>query len=198
MGLITYKQDFYLQPTLKVAEALVGAVLVREIGNMRFKGIVVETEAYIGTGDSACHASRGRTARTRVMFGEAGRAYVYFVYGMHYMFNVVTEAAGHPSAVLIRAVQPLNHFDILKQKRKTENEKNLANGPAKLCQAYEISKELNAWNLCLGKKLWLQEAGNRTRLQVNASPRIGIDYAEEKDRLAPWRFTLKDSSFLSK
>ena len=195
---MTITRDFYQQPTLEVAKALLGKKLVREINNKKYIGIIVETEAYIGENDTACHAAKGRTQRTEVMFGAAGHAYIYFVYGMHYMFNIVTEAQGHPSAVLIRAIEPLNQLELLKVNRKVGNIKLLTNGPAKLCQAYDINKQLNQWDLCIGKKLWLETSDKEAPRHIETSPRIGIDYAEEKDRHAHWRFTLKGNPFLSK
>ncbi len=114
------------------------------------------------------------------------------------MFNIVTESEGNPAAVLLRAIQPLNHIDVLKRHRNITEEKSLTNGPAKLCQAYNIDKTLNAWDLCLGKKLWIETNDEHNDYQTETSPRIGINYAEEKDRNAHWRFTMKGNPFLSK
>jgi len=192
------KREFYQQPTLEVARSLLGKKLVRQHDQQKLMGLIVETEAYIGENDTACHASKGKTQRTEIMFGRAGHAYVYFIYGMHYMLNIVTESEGKPAAVLIRAIQPINHIDILKLHRNIDNEKLLTNGPAKLCQAYNINKAFNDWDLCLGKELWIETMDESNNYQIQSSPRIGIDYAEEKDRNAHWRFTLKDNPFLSK
>jgi len=191
-------RDFYQQATLCVARSLLGKKLIRQHGRKQLAGLIVETEAYIGENDSACHASKGKTERTAIMFGRAGHAYVYLVYGMHYMFNIVTEAEGHPSAILIRAIQPLNHIDILQKHRNIDNERLLTNGPAKLCQAYNIDKRLNNLDLCQGKKLWIEEHELTEKCQIISSPRIGIDYAEEKDRNAHWRFTIENNPFLSR
>jgi len=192
------KREFYQQPTLDVAKSLLGKKLVRQQSKKKLIGLIVETEAYIGENDTACHASKGKTQRTEIMFGRAGHAYVYFIYGLHYMLNIVTETENNPAAVLIRAIQPLNHIDILRQHRNVSNERLLTNGPAKLCQAYNINKTLNGFDLCLGRELWIEAGDEHNDYQIETSPRIGIDYAEENDRNAHWRFTLKDNPFLSK
>jgi DNA-3-methyladenine glycosylase len=121
------------------------------------------------------------------MFGPAGRAYVYFVYGMHYMFNIVTEDKGSPGAVLIRAVEPLEGLNQMEARRKKTG-KDLTNGPAKLCQAMAIDKSLNGWDLTCGKTLWLEDYKAIPDTRVIRSPRIGIDYADSKDRQANLRF----------
>lgn len=184
------KRKFFERDTLLVARELLGKKLVRRYKGRRISGIVVETEAYLGTDDSASHSFKGKTRRNQVMFGPAGIAYVYFVYGMHYLFNVVTEEANNPRAVLFRAVMPLQgqrHMERLRGKRGIE----LTNGPAKLCQAMAIDLSLNGWDLTRGQKLWLEKAKTVGKNFICAGPRIGIEYAAQNDREAHRRFWLQ-------
>jgi DNA-3-methyladenine glycosylase len=195
------QQDFFARPTLAVARALLGQRLVREIEGQRLSGLIVETEAYVGPNDSASHASKGRTPRTEVMFGPPGRTYVYLVYGMHYMLNLVTEPEGFPAAVLIRALEPVEGIEVMRANRRSVNQANplnLTNGPAKLCQALGIDKSLNNWDITLGQKLWLEPDEPVPETEIATGPRIGIDYARLKDRATPWRFWVKGSRFVSK
>ena len=190
-------RTFYQQPTLQVAEQLIGKLLVRTVGEQLLIGKIVETEAYIGENDSACHAAKGLTPRTEVMFGEAGFSYIYLVYGMHFMLNIVTEKTNYPAAVLIRAVEPLSGISIMQNHRNAEM-KALCNGPAKLCQAFAINKDLNNWNLTKGHTLWLEEPNTPSKPTVIRTARIGIDYANKKDKDAKWRFCHKNSHFVSR
>ena len=182
---------FYERGTLKVARALVGKKLVRQIGGLELSGMIVETEAYCGEEDSACHAHRGKTKRNSVMFGPPGHAYVYFTYGMHYLLNMVTEAQGRPCAVLIRAILPVDGVAQMEARRRRHKGPELTNGPAKLCQALGIDKSLNGWNLTTGDQLWVEDYKNIPAKRISATPRIGIDYAREKHRQALWRFVVK-------
>jgi DNA-3-methyladenine glycosylase len=184
------EKSFYRRDTLTIARELLGQKLVRIVDGQRLSAVVAETEAYLGTGDSASHASRGRTPRNQVMFGPAGMAYVYFVYGMHYMLNVVTEAKQTPGAVLLRAVVPLEGIAHM-QKLRNRPTKNLTDGPAKLCQALAIDTALNGLDLTRGKNLWLEGHQNIPDSAVMTGPRIGIGYAAAADRKAPWRFVVK-------
>lgn len=193
------EQDFFQRPTLIVARELLGQWLVREIDGRRLSGLIVETEAYIGPHDSASHASRGRTARTEVMFGPPGYTYVYFVYGMHYMLNLVTELEGFPAAVLIRAVEPVEGLEIMRARRqRVKSEFDLTNGPGKLCQALAIDKTLHNWDVSLGQKLWLESGNLLPNPLVATGPRIGIAYARPEDQLVPWRFWLQGNPFVSR
>ncbi len=158
-------------------------------------GRIVETEAYIGPQDKACHASRGRTPRTEIMFGRAGHAYVYMIYGFHYMLNIVTEAADFPAAVLIRAVEPLEGLPLMQSRRQTERLRSLASGPGKLCRAFAIDRTLNGNDVC-GKVLYLDDHGEPAP-KVMTTPRIGVDYAG-KWKHKPWRFLIKGNEFVSK
>ena len=180
-------RKFYWHDTLQVARALLGKKLVRQIKGLELAGMIVETEAYCGEADSACHAHRGKTPRNTVMFGEPGHAYVYFTYGMHYMLNLVTEAKDNPCAVLIRAVVPLAGIEEMEARRRRKGAE-LTNGPAKLCQALSIDKSLNSWDLTCGKELWVEDYKKILAELIIATPRIGIDYAKKEHRDAPWRF----------
>lgn len=173
------RRKFFERPTLEVASNLLGKYLVRKVGPSAplIVGQITETEAYIGENDLACHASKGRTPRTEIMYGQAGHAYIYLVYGMHYMFNIVTEEKDFPAAVLIRALKI--------------NDK-LINGPGKLSQFMKIDKELNGEDLIESKKLWLANPSSLFELRrtsIKKTPRIGVDYAKEWSK-KPWRFTL--------
>ena len=180
-------REFYGRDTLQVARALLGKKLVHRGNGVTLTGMIAETEAYCGEKDSACHAHRGKTPRNAVMYGEPGHAYVYFTYGMHYLLNIVTEAEGNPCAVLIRAVLPLAGIDEMEARRKRKGAE-LANGPAKLCQAFGIDKSLNCWDLTIGKELWVEDYKNIPDKLITAAPRVGIAYAKKEDREALWRF----------
>jgi DNA-3-methyladenine glycosylase len=172
-------RSYFHRPTLTVARSLIGKYLVRSINGSLLAGRIVEVEAYIGQGDKACHASKGRTPRTDVMFGPGGLAYVYLIYGMHHCLNVVTEREDVPAAVLIRAV---------------EFEGDLIDGPGRLCRAFEIDRSLNRLDLTSGVSLWFEDRGAHVpRGEVGAFPRIGVDYAGEW-AMKPWRFRLRTAS----
>lgn len=181
---------FYRHHTLLVARALLGKKLVRQIDGIEMSGMIVETEAYCGEEDSACHAHSGKTLRNAVMFGEPGHAYVYFTYGMHYMLNLVTEDRNNPCAVLIRSIVPLSGVEEMETRRKKKGPQ-LTDGPAKLCQALAIDKSLNGWDLTCGKQLWVEHYKKIPDKSIIATPRIGIDYARQEHRNALWRFLIK-------
>ncbi len=183
---------FFRRSTIAVARDLIGAKLVREFDDTLMSGMITETEAYLGRDDSACHAYRRQTPRNAVMFGPAGVAYVYLVYGMHFMLNIVTEKVGNPCAVLIRALEPIDGLTLMEALRGKRG-RNLSNGPAKLCQALAIDKSLNGWDVKRGKCLWLENHKRFSAKSIQAGPRIGIDYAAPKDRDAPLRFWLRRS-----
>jgi len=188
-------RSFYEQPTIDVAKQLLGKFLIHRHTDATLVGRIVETEAYLGPQDLACHAAKGRTRRTEVMFGAAGHAYVYFIYGFYNMLNLVTEAEDYPAAVLIRAVQPIRGLELMKQQRKSDRLHNLASGPGKLCQAFAIDRSHNGADVC-GKTLYLEDRGEPTP-KFDATPRIGVDYAGAwRDK--PLRFVVRDSKFVSK
>jgi DNA-3-methyladenine glycosylase len=188
-------RSFYEQPTVDVARQLLGKYLVRKHPDGKTVGRIVETEAYVGPHDLACHAARGRTARTEVMFGPAGHAYVYFIYGMYYCLNIVTEELDHASAVLIRALEPVEGIELMKKRRRTKELRNLASGPGKLCLAFAIDKSLNGADIC-GEVLYIEDRGEPAP-KILARPRVGVDYAGNwKDK--PWRFIISGNEFVSK
>jgi DNA-3-methyladenine glycosylase len=193
---IKLPRSFYGRPAVEVASDLLGKVLVRRIGRKNLSGKIVETEAYVGPHDLACHASKGHTPRTSVMFGPPGYAYVYMIYGFYFCLNVVTEPPGYPAAVLIRAIEPLDNVGLMRKLRKNpERETNITSGPGKLCMAMSIDKQLNGADL-LGTAIWIEDrsldAGN-----ILTSPRVGVDYAGEfKDK--PWRFFVDGNPHVSR
>ena len=197
-----FVREFFARDTLAVARDLLGACLVRLLDGQRLSGVVVECEAYIGQDDTACHASRGRTRRNEVMFGPPGHAYIYFTYGMHWMLNVVTEAEGFPAAVLLRAIQPMEGIETMRALRKAQEssraDRSLTGGPARLTQALAIDKTLNGADLVAGDCLWLEPNASVPDGSVGRGPRIGVQYAAEKDRLAPWRFWVRDNPYVSR
>ncbi|MFN3135008.1 MAG: DNA-3-methyladenine glycosylase [Candidatus Kryptonium sp.] len=186
-------QKFYLQPTLKVARELLGKIIVRKFNGKILAGRIVETEAYIGENDPACHAYGGMTTRNKIMYLPGGHAYVYFTYGMHYCFNVVTEREGFPAAVLIRAVEPVEGIELMKKFRKMDDIYNLTNGPAKFCQAFKIDKSLNGVSL-LGDEIFIVNPGVETQFKIGRSQRVGISMGTDKK----WRFFIRGNPFVSK
>ncbi|OGI26270.1 MAG: 3-methyladenine DNA glycosylase [Candidatus Moranbacteria bacterium RBG_13_45_13] len=171
-------KKFYSRSTLQVAKGLLGCFLVREYKSRIIKAMITETEAYIGEDDLACHASRGKTPRTVVMYDQPGRAYIYMVYGMYHCLNIVTEKKDFPAAVLIRGVQI------------KEVSYNKTNGPGKLCKFLRIDKCLNRWDITRGEKLWIEGRDSNIKLpRIKKSKRMGIDYAKHC-REYLWRFHL--------
>ena len=161
-------EEFFRRPCLAVAEDLVGKVLV--CGGKRLR--IAETEAYCGEEDTACHAHKGRTKRTEVMYMEAGTIYVYLCYGMHWLLNIVTGEIDHPEAVLIRACRE-------------------ANGPGKLTKALGITGELNRRHICRREDIFVEDDG--FRCEVTTDKRVGIGYATQEDQDKPWRFKMKST-----
>ena len=178
-------RDFYNRSTLTVARELIGARLVRILDGQRLAGFITETEAYIGETDLGCHAKAGRTARTAVMYGPPGHAYVYFTYGNHWMLNVVTEREGFPAAVLLRAIQPIEGAEIMSRRRSGRD----TFGPGKLTQAMGISKNENGVDLTnAGSGLWIEAAQAVPDQLVTKGPRVGLNNVPEPWKSKPWRF----------
>jgi len=188
------RRRFYTRKTLTVAEELLGKKLVRHTNNTRLVGKIVEVEAYRGSDDPSSHAYKGMTPRNRLMFGKGGFAYVYFTYGMHYCFNVVTERQNTPGAVLIRALEPLNGVEVMRKNRGNKNGLNLTNGPAKLTEAMNITKKQNGLDLTRSKELFICEPEVKENFEVVSTKRIGIKVGVDK----PWRFCIRDNKFVSR
>lgn len=176
-------RSFYERPAIDVARALLGCVLVHVDAGVRRSGRIVETEAYVGAHDLACHAAKGRTPRTDIMFGAGGHAYVYLIYGMYDCFNVVTEREGHPSAVLVRALRPL------------ENCLRDTDGPGKLCRALAITRAQNKLDL-LGDEIFIEAGNPADPRSIAKGPRIGVDYSGHWAR-RHLRFWIKDDPWVS-
>ncbi|MDD5489335.1 MAG: DNA-3-methyladenine glycosylase [Candidatus Moranbacteria bacterium] len=182
-------REFYSRNTLKIARDLLGCFLVREHRGKTIRAMITETEAYHGEDDLACHASRGRTPRTEVMYGAPGHAYVYMIYGMYHCLNVVTERKDFPAAVLIRELANIERM----KTNKNEWEKITGiklDGPGKICKFLQIDRKLNKLDLAKGEKLWIEKtAQNIAKRDILASKRVGIDYAQHC-REYLWRFSL--------
>ena len=199
-------QLFYARSARTVAVALLGKRLVRRCNGQRVSGIIVETEAYCDhetERDLACHGDRannGRpTERTAVMFGPPGYAYVYFTYGMHWMFNVVTGEPGAANAVLVRALEPVEGLDLMREWRNGRAHAQLTNGPAKLAQALAIDKSQNRANLCAADSVvWIETDREIAPDAVATGPRVGLGQTPEPWYSMPWRYWLKDNQFVSK
>jgi len=177
---------------VSVAQRLLGCVLVREIDDHILRGRIVETEAYHQT-DAASHSYKGKTPRTEIMFGPPGRIYVYFTYGMHYCMNVVTGLTGEGSAVLIRALEPLDGVEYMTERRRNKALRELTNGPAKICQAFGIDMNMNGHNLH-SPPLYLQLEDPLPNSKIVAATRVGIT----KDAHRLWRFYERGNDFVSK
>ena len=186
--------DFFKGTTEEVAKKLLGKIFVRLIGGRILSGKIVETEAYLDENDLASHSAVGMTERNKVMFGEAGLAYVYFTYGMHYCFNVVTGEVGKGSAVLIRSLEPIDGIDLMKKFRQKNDVHILTNGPAKLCQALKIDKRLNGVDLKTSNEIFIAEPDKNEKFEVVITKRIGIE--KSKDLLL--RFYIKENKYVSK
>jgi len=189
------KQSFFERPTPRVARDLLGKVLVSMREGELVSGRIVETEAYLGADDPACHASRGMTPRNEVMFRVGGHCYVYLIYGMYHCVNVVTERAGYGSAVLIRAVEPIEGLEAMRKRRGEgcRRVEDLARGPGRLCQAFGIGRDLSGAHYGVSEEIWLEEGVPVSPAAVGSSGRIGI---REGAELA-LRFFVQGSPFVS-
>ena len=177
-------RSFYDRDTILVAQELLGKWLVHTSGEVERIGKIVEVEAYLGEHDLAAHSSKGLTARTKIMFGQPGHAYVYLIYGVHHCMNVVTEGAGHGAAVLLRALEPVKNIS------------DKTNGPGLLCRALEIDRRLNGRDL-LSDDFFVAQPAASEKISVVKRPRIGVDYAKHwAKRLL--RFYIRDNPFVSR
>lgn len=192
-------RSFYTCPTRQLAKALLGCSLVRRLNGQRLSGVIIETEAYIGETDLACHARFGRTARNAIMYGHPGFAYVYFTYGMHWMLNVVSEFDGFPAAVLIRAIEPVEGVEQMIDQRHIRSLRALTSGPAKLCQALCIDSALNGADLCdRHSELWLEPNRSISARSIGRGSRVGLFNTPEPWKSKPWRYWVKGNPFVSK
>lgn len=190
---------FFDRPTLAVARDLLGARLVRRIGRGLVYGRIVEVEAYIGEDDRACHASRGRPGkkgRAAGLYVGPGHYYVYMIYGMYWCLNVVTEREGYPAAVLVRALEPTGGLHLMRRSRRAaRRDRDLANGPGRLCQALAIDGRLHGKSV-ESRSLWLESGERVPDREVVRCPRVGVDYAGDSKDL-PWRFYIRTSDCVS-
>jgi DNA-3-methyladenine glycosylase len=192
-------RNFYTRTNvLAVSRELLGKLLVvPDVRGRRVAGKIVEVEAYRGPEDRASHAYGGRrTKRTETMYQLGGVAYVYFVYGMYNQFNVVTNVGDVPHAILVRALEPVEGIEIMRSRRHAHPDRNLTNGPGKLCVAMGIDRQLDRADL-LGERVWLEDFEKVPTTKIAKGPRIGIDYAEnwiEK----PWRFWIRGNEYVSR
>ncbi len=197
-------RKFYLKNTLQVAKELLGKYLVHDDIEGKTVGKIVETEAYLGTEDPASHVyESGKTDRTRIQYGLGGHAYVYLIYGMYHCLNVVTGDKGEPKSVLIRALEPIEGEELMRERRGLEvlsgkNRVELTNGPGKLCMAMGINKDDSGKDL-KGDEIYIiepAEKAEKDNFEIVSGKRINVDYAEEAKRL-PWRFYIKNNNHAS-
>lgn len=192
--------SFYCRAdVVEISRQLIGKVLCTKVGESPLtSGIIVETEAYCGRNDKACHANNSRTERTEIMYQEGGVAYIYLCYGIHHLFNVVTNINGLADAVLIRAIEPVDGKNkMLERRSRKDITPALTAGPGRLTQALGITTDLYGTDL-RGDTIWIEDRSVQiTKEKIKAVPRIGVDYAGEHAK-RPWRFYIKDNKWVSK
>lgn len=197
-------QEFYARPARVVARDLLGRRLVRLIDDIPVGGLIVETEAYCDSEepDLACHGSRNKgrpTPRTEVMFGPGGYAYVYFTYGMHWMFNIVTGREGQANAVLVRALEPDTGEEIIASRRPGRTRREWTSGPGRLALALDIDRDLNGAHLFRPDGvIWIEDAPTPPPEQIATGPRIGLGRTPEPWYSAPWRYWIAGNPFVSR
>lgn len=183
------QREFFNRPTLQVARELLGTRLVRIENGQRISGIIIETEAYCGEKDLGCHAKAGRTPRTLPLYGPPGHAYVYFTYGMHWLFNCVTRPEGVPEAVLVRAIEPKEGLEIIAKRRGRQPQHLWTNGPAKLAQALDITGSQNKLDLTAkDAEIFIENGFEILDSRVTTGPRVGFNNVPEPWKSKPWRF----------
>jgi DNA-3-methyladenine glycosylase len=188
-------ESFYARDTVEVAKELIGKTLVRREEKNQISGLIVETEAYRGEEDLACHCRVGRTPRTEIMYGPAGKAYVYLIYGIYWLLNVVTEETGKPGAVLIRAIEPIEGLGIIAERRKGQAKKNWTDGPGKLSCALNIDGEFNGLDLTSEASPLFVSEGKTIQLKaIQSGPRVGLESVPEPWRSKAWRFMVNYQS----
>jgi DNA-3-methyladenine glycosylase len=171
-------RDFYDRDPIPVAQELLGKLLIRRTREGLCAGRIVETEAYLATGDASCHSYRGRSRKNATMFGPPGFLYVYPIHSRHCL-NAVTQAEGVASAVLVRSVEPLAGIELMKRRRGREKLRELGSGPARLCEAFDVDRRLDGWDLTLGAQIWMAEETSAAPLPIGVSRRIGVTTAQE-------------------
>jgi DNA-3-methyladenine glycosylase len=189
---------FYQQTDVAaIARQLLGKILVTQTGSVRTAGMIVETEAYAGITDKASHAwNNRRTKRTEIIYAPGGVAYIYLCYGMHYLFNVITNARDVPHAVLVRALEPLDGIEAMKSRYGQRVPPKFTAGPGSLCKAMGINAAHNGENLS-GNKIWIEDAAAIAEEEILAGTRVGVQYAGE-DAYLPYRFSIKNNPWVSK
>ena len=185
-------RSFFDRPTLEICPELIGKIIVFERPDCCLSARITEVEAYIGQDDPACHAARGMTERNRIMFGQPGLAYIYFIYGMYNCLNFVTEREGFAAAILLRGAEPLDGVETMRERSKVRHDWQLLNGPGKFCRSFGLTREQNGLDLT-GQELYLERSGRSTPA-VERSPRIGISAGTELS----WRFFDPASRSVSK
>lgn len=191
------EKDFFLIDGINLAKNLLGKILVRKVKDKILKARIVETEAYMGPTDKAAHSYNNlRTKRTEPMYLEGGHIYIYLIYGMYHCFNISANLKDIPEAVLIRAVEPLENIEYMRELRGVKKDKDISNGPGKLTKALNIDKNLNSIDLTNSDEIWLEDDGYQITKIIECK-RIGIDYAGD-DANKLWRFYLPESKFISK
>lgn len=186
-------RNFYLRDGLTVARELIGKKLIHRSTDGLTSGLIVEAEAYMGAVDAAAHSFKGRTKRTEIQYSEGGRAYIYLIYGMHICFNVTANAIDVPEAVLIRALEPIDGIDLMMRRRNKKSPRELCNGPGKLTQAMGITIAHYGVDLC-GDEIFIETTDRA--VEIDSARRINVDYAGAAADF-PWRFLLRDSSYIS-
>lgn len=193
-------RSFYTRPdVVQISRDLLGKYLFTAVDGVLTGGMIVETEAYSGKNDKACHSHLGRrTSRTEIMYQQGGVVYVYLTYGIHYLFNVVTNKTGNADAVLIRGIEPCQGIEWMMERRGLDKpEKRLTAGPGVLSQAMGINKNLYGESLT-GNMVWIEDRGQLIKDElIEARPRVGVGYAQE-DALLPWRFSIRSNPWVSK
>ncbi len=192
------ERSFFARDTLVVARELLGRRLVRLLDGKRLSGSIVEVEAYVGEQDEASHARPGVTARNSSMYGPPGHAYVYFIYGMHHCFNVVTEREGFPAAILVRALEPVEGLEIIGKRRDGRSGKQLTGGPARLCDALAIDIRFDGADLCAPDVCLFLEQGDPVPDEcISTGPRINVR-GDEAALSARWRFYVRNNRYVSR
>ncbi len=187
--MVCLPESFYRDEVTLVARRLLGKRLIRNLNGKRCGGVIVETEAYRGEEDQACHARVGKTQRNAMLYDRPGKAYVYFTYGMHWLVNAVAGEEGFPAAVLIRAILPQEGLDEMESRRKGRAQSEWCNGPAKLCQALCIDGGLNGIRLFEENgPLWIEDGLTIAEEKITCTPRIGLGSTPEPWKSMPWRF----------